>query len=164
MLQAGFGWSEKDHWFGFLKIELGLKVPVLPPICANGKTSIKLKGTELVGQEITIRMIWGVAIEANLGPLGVSAEFNYGIEVVVSETGSWQVGLLVQIVGKAEIFIVTVAVKIELLAAIGRKALPPPGGAVEAIGRAKFAVEVEICWFLAISVEYSIEYREELAI
>lgn len=161
-LQAGFGWSEKDRWFGFVKIDLGMKVPALPPIFADGKTSIKLKGTELTGQEVTIRLIWGVALEAKLGPLGVSAEFNFGIEVIVAESGAWQIGLLVQIVGKAEILIVMVAVKIELLAAIGR--LPPPTEKVEAIGKAKFAAEVSICWFLTISVEYSIEYREQLDI
>jgi hypothetical protein len=161
-LQTGFGWSEKDHWFGFFGVDLGLKVPALPPIFANGKTSISLKGTELTGQEVKIRVIWGVAVEAKLGPLGVSAEFNYGIEVIVSESGKWQIGLLVQVVGKAEILIVKVAVRIELMAAIAR--LPPPDEKVEAIGQAKFAAEVEICWFLTISVEYDIEYREAIDI
>jgi hypothetical protein len=161
-LQAGFGWSETDHWFGFFKVDLGLKVVVLPPIFADGKVSVSLKGTELTGQEVKIRVLWGVAIEATLGPLGVSAEFNYGIEVIVAESGKWQIGLLVQVVGKAEIFIVKVAVRIELMAAIAR--LPPPDEKVEAIGQAKFAAEVEICWFLTISVEYDIEYREEIDI
>jgi hypothetical protein len=161
-LQAGFGWSEKDHWFGLLGVDLGMKVPALPPIFANGKTAISLKGTELTGQEVKIRVIWGAAVEAKLGPLGVSAEFNYGIEVIVAESGKWQIGLLVQVNGKAEIFIVKVAVRIELLAAVGR--LPPPNEKVEAIGQAKFAAEVEICWFLTISVEYDIEYREEIDI
>jgi hypothetical protein len=161
-LQTGFGWSEKDHWFGFLKIELGMKVIVLPPIFANGKTALSLKGTELTGQEVTIRVMWGAAVEATLGPIGVSAEFNYGIEVIVSESGKWQIGLIVQVVGKADVFIAKVSIKLELMAAIAR--LPPPDEKVEAIGQAKFAAEVEICWFLTISVEYDIEYREELSI
>jgi len=161
-IQAGFGWSEKDHWFGFFKVELGMKVPVMLSLFANGKTSIKLRGTQLTGQQIIIRMLWGVATEAMLGPLGVSAEFNYGIEVIVAEAGGWQIGLLVQVVGRAEIFIVMVAVRIELLAAIAR--LPAPDERVQAIGQAKFAAEVEICWFLTISVEYSIEYRETIDI
>ena len=161
-LQTGFGWSEKDHWFGFFGVDLGLKVPALPPLFANGKASISLKGTELTGQTVKIRLIWGVALEAKLGPLGVSAEFNFGIEVIVSESGSWQIGLLVQVIGTAEILIVKVSVRIELMAAVAR--LPPPEEKVEAIGQAKFAAEVEICWFLTISVEYDIEYREEIDI
>jgi hypothetical protein len=44
------------------------------------------------------------------------------------------------------------------------KRLPAPNEKVEAIGKAKFAGEVEICWFLTISFEYDIEYREELSI
>jgi hypothetical protein len=161
-LQAGFGWSEKDHWFGLLKIELGLKVPALLPIFANGKAALTLKGTELTGQEVKIRLLWGVALEATLGPIGVSAEFNYGIEVIVAEGGSWQIGLIVQVIGKADIFIVKVSIKLELMAAIKR--LPPPDEKVEAIGQAKFAGEVEICWFLTISFEYEIEYRDEIDI
>ena len=50
----------------------------------------------------------------------------------------------------------------ELIAAIKR--LPAPSDKVEAIVKAKFAGEVEICWFLTISFEYDIEYREELSI
>ncbi len=161
-LQTGFGWSEKDHWFGFFKVELGLKVIVLPPIFANGKVAVSLKGTELTGQEFKIRVMWGAAVEAKLGPIGVSAEFNYGIEVIVAESGKWQIGLIVQVIGKADVFIVKVAIKLELMAAIAR--LPPPDEKVEAIGQAKFAAEIEICWFLTISVEYDIEYREELSI
>ena len=161
-LQTGFGWSEKDHWFGFFKVELGLKVLVLPPIFGNGKVALTLKGSELTKQEVTIRVLWGVAIEAKLGPIGVSAEFNYGIEVIVAEGGSWQIGLIVQVIGKADIFIVKVSIKLELMAAIKR--LPAPSDKVEAIGKAKFAGEVEICWFLTISFEYDIEYREELSI
>jgi hypothetical protein len=161
-LQAGFGWSAQDHWFGFFKVDLGLKVVVLPPIFANGKVALSLKGTELTGQEVTIRVIWGAAVEAKLGPIGVSAEFNYGIEVIVVEGGTWQIGLLVQVVGKADVFIAKVTIKLELMAAIKR--LPPPDEKVEAIGQAKIAAEVEICWFLTISVEYDIEYREELSI
>jgi len=162
-LQTGFGWSEKDRWFGEFGVKLAMKIVVLPPIFANGKTELKLKGTELNGSQVTIRLLWGVSAEAMLGPLGVSAEFNYGIEVIVADSPSaWQIGLLVQVVGKAEIFIVAVAIKIELLAAIGR--LPAPDDKVEAIGRAKFAAEVEICWFLTISVEYTIEYREAIDI
>ncbi|HWQ69421.1 MAG TPA: hypothetical protein VN494_05605, partial [Patescibacteria group bacterium] len=161
-LQTGFGWSEKDHWFGFFKVDLGLKVVVLPPIFANGKVGIGLKGTELTGQEFKIRVIWGAAVEAKLGPIGVSAEFNYGIEVIVVEGGKWQIGLLVQVIGKADVFIAKVTIKLELMAAIAR--IPLPVDKVEAIGQAKFAAEVEICWFLTISVEYDIEYREELSI
>jgi len=161
-LQTGFGWSEKDHWFGFFKVELGLKVLVPPPIFGNGKVALTLKGSELTKQEVTIRVLWGVAIEAKLGPIGVSAEFNYGIEVIVAEGGAWQIGLIVQVIGKADIFIVKVSIKLELMAAIAR--LPPPNEKVEAIGKAKFAGEVEICWFLTISFEYDIEYREELSI
>lgn len=161
-LQAGFGWSEKDHWFGFFGVDLGMKVPVLPPILGNGKTAISLKGTELTGQEVKIRVIWGAAVEASLGPIGVSAEFNYGIEVIVAESGKWQIGLLVQVNGKADVFIAKVTIRLELLAAIAR--IPPPDDKVEAIGQAKFAAEVEICWFLTISVEYDIEYRENIDI
>jgi hypothetical protein len=161
-LSAGFGWSEKDKWFGDLKIDLASKVPVLPPILANGKMSLKLKGTELNGQQVTIRVIWGVSLlDQEFGPLKVSAEFNYGIEVIVSDAGDWQIGLLVQLHGKAEILIVSISVKIELLAAIARDVADDK---VEAIGQAKFAAEVSICWFLTISVDYTIDYREDLDI
>jgi hypothetical protein len=64
---------------------------------------LTLKGSELTKQEVTIRVLWGVAIEAKLGPIGVSAEFNYGIEVIVAEGGAWQIGLIVQVIGKADI-------------------------------------------------------------
>jgi hypothetical protein len=156
-LQAGFGWSENDHWFGFFGVELGLKVIVLPPIFANGKTAVSLKGTELTGQELKIRVMWGASVEAKLGPIGVSAEFNYGIEVIARESGDWQIGLIVQVVGKADIFIVMVAIKLELMAAIERQA-----GKVHALAQAKFSGEVEICWFLTISFEYDIQYEEDL--
>ncbi len=164
-LEAGFGWSKKEKWFGSIKIELGMKVLILPPVFANGKTELQLRGTEAAGQEVTIEMGWGVSVEATLVPklLAVVAEFRYGIQVIVS-TGpagtDWQIGLMVEIVGIAKVLIVEIAIRIELLAAIGRKA----GGAVEAIGQARFAAEVTICWFLTVSVEYEIEYREDLNI
>jgi hypothetical protein len=158
-LQAGFGWSENDHWFGFFGVDLGLKVIVLPPIFANGKTAVSLKGTELTGQELKIRALWGASVEAKLGPIGVSAEFNYGIEVIAKESGDWQIGLIVQVTGKADIFIVKVSIKLELMAAIGRA-----GAKVHALAQAKFSGEVEICWFLTISFEYDIQYEEDLDI
>ena len=65
-----------------------------------------------------------MSVEAKLGPIGVSAEFNYGIEVIVAEGGAWQIGLIVQVIGKADIFIVKVSIKLELMAAIAR--LPAP--------------------------------------
>jgi hypothetical protein len=46
------------------------------------------------------------------------------------------------------------------MAAIARQA----DDTVQAIGQAKFAGEVEICWFLTISFSYDIEYHEDLAI
>ena len=161
-LSAAFGWSDTNKWFGSVLVEFGMKVPALPPIFANGKAAVSLKGSELTSQEVTIRVMWGWPAEASLGPLEVTAEFNYGIQVVVATTGAWQIGLLVEVVGKAKVLIFVVAVKLELMAAIGRK--PPPSHKVEAIGRAKFAAEVTICWFLTISIEYTIEYREELSI
>jgi len=162
-LSAAFGWSDKDQWFGSVNIELGMKVPVVP-IFAGGKASFAIKASELNSQEVTIRAMWAWSSPPDLplGPLTVSAEFNYGIQVVVSTGGAWQIGLLVEIVGKAEVLVFVVAIRLELMAAIGRK--PPPDEKVEAIGRAKFAADVTICWFLTISVEYTIEYREELSI
>ena len=80
----------------------------------------------------------------------------------INEGGAWQIGLIVQVVGKADVFIAKISIKLELMAAIARK--PPPDEKVEAVGQAKIAGEVEICWFLTISVEYDVEYREELSI
>ena len=117
---------------------------------------------ENIGQEVTIELLWGVSVSATLGPIGVVAEFNYGIQVIVATGGAWQIGLMVQVSGTADVFIAKVGIKLGLLAAIGRK--PAPDEKVEAIGQAKFAAEITICWFLTISVEYDIEYREELSI
>ena len=66
--------------------------------------------------------MWGASVEAKLGPIGVSAEFNYGIEVIAPRSGAWQIGLIVQVIGKADIFIVKVSIKLELMAAIARQA------------------------------------------
>jgi hypothetical protein len=37
-------------------------------------------------------------------------------------------------------------------------------GSKQALGQAKFAAEIEVCWFLTVSVEYSLEYKEMLSI
>lgn len=159
-LSVAFGWSDKDKWFGAVGIELGMQVPALPPVFAGGKAALALRGSELTSREVTVRVMWGLSMGKDLCPLlRVSAEFNFGIQVVISTGGAWQIGLLVELVGTAKILIVAVSVRLELMAAIARK--PPPDEKVEAIGRAKFAAEVSLCWFLTVSVEYTIEYRDE---
>jgi hypothetical protein len=165
-LSAGFGWSQKERWFGSLEVELASKVIILPPIpfFGVGKVSLKLKGTELTGQEVTIRVLWGGSVTLELGPIaGVDVEVNYGIQVIVNTGGgAWQIGLLVALSGKVRVLVVAVALKLELLAAIGRT--PPPDSHLEAVGQAKFAIEVTICVFVTISVEYDIEYRKAISI
>src|SRR5262249_12149992 len=126
--------------------------------------SLKLKGTELTGQEVTIRVQWGGSVTLDLGPIaGGEVEVNYGIQVIVNTGGgAWQIGLLVELTGKVKVLVGVVALKVELLAAIGRT--PPPDSKLEAVGQAKFAVEVSICVFVTISVEYDIEYRKAISL
>lgn len=159
-LQVGVGNS--PVWHGFLKISLGAEVPVYPPIYGGGEISTQLVGSELEEQEVTIRTTWGATFHVSLGPIGVTGRVYFGIEVIVSTGDGWQIGLLLGISGTASIWIVEITVKLELMAAIKR--LSPPDEGVEAIGSAKFAAEVTICWFLTISVEYSLEYREVIDI
>jgi hypothetical protein len=156
------GVSNSPEWNGFLQIGLGAQVPVLPPIMGGGEISTKLKGSELTEQEITIVTKWGATVGKSLGPIKVSGSFYFGIEVVVSTGGSWQIGLLVGVAGSADIWIVKITVKMELMAAIKR--LPAPSEKVEAMGQAKFAAEVTVSWFLTISVSYTLQYSEELDI
>jgi hypothetical protein len=156
------GVSNSPEWNGFLHIGLGAQVPVVPPIMGGGELSVKLKGSELTEQEVTILAKWGATVGKSLGPISVSGAFYFGIQVVVSTGGSWQIGLLVGIAASADIWIVKVTVKLEMMAAIKR--LPAPSEKVEALGQAKFAAEVTVCWFLTISVSYTLQYSEELDI
>ena len=67
--------------------------------------------------------------------------------------------------GTVNIWVLKVTVKIEFLAAI-KRITPPPGEEerCEALGYVLFALEVSVCWFLTISVSYSIEFKEEVDI
>jgi hypothetical protein len=159
-LQVGI--SNSPEWNGFMQIGLGAQVPVLPPIMGGGEISTKLKGSELTEQEVTIVTKWGATVGKSLGPISVSGSFYFGIQVVVGTGGSWQIGLLVGVAGSADIWIVKITVRLELMAAIRR--LGPPSAKVEALGQAKFAAEVTVCWFLTISVSYTLQYSEMLDI
>jgi hypothetical protein len=159
--KLGAGVASAPTWNGFFNVELGAKVPVIPPVLGGGEVSIGLEGNEVSQQTVTIGLKWSASIGGSLGPFTVKGTFFFGIEVSTSTAGSWQVGLLVGIAGTADIWIVKITVKLELLAAIRSVA---PDNHKEALGRAKFAAEITICWFVTISVEYTIEYSERVNI
>ncbi len=156
---------KNDPWEGFMKIGLGAQVPVVPPIYGGGEIEVGLTGNELTEQTVNIKFIWAFSVGKSLGPIEVSGKFYFGIELIISTGGAFQVGLLVGISATADIFIVKITVKLELMAAIKRiPAGPATSSKVEAIGKAKFAAEISICWFLTISVAYTLEYKEEISI
>jgi hypothetical protein len=154
------GISSAPSWNGFLRIDLGARVPVLPPILGGGEIGVELAGTALTEQKVTIQVKWSASVGKSLGPIEVKGSFSFGIQVIVSTSGAWQIGLLVAISASADVWIVKITVKVELMAAISVLA----DGSKQALGQAKFAAEIEVCWFLTVSVEYSLEYREALTI
>lgn len=92
----------------------------------------------------------------------------FGIQVIITtdettSVSSWQIGLLIGMSGTVDIWVLKVTVKIEFLAAI-KRITPPPGEPerCEALGYVLFALEVSVCWFLTISVSYSIDFQKEI--
>ncbi len=160
------GVASAPEWNGFMKIQLGARVPVVPPIMGGGEVSVELTGTALGEQTVKIEVKWSASVGKSLGPITVKGSFFFGIQVVVSTTGAWQIGLLVGISASADIWIAKITVKLEMLAAIKvlTPAEDPPSGSKQALGQAKFAAEVSVAWFLTVSVEYTLEYKEKLAI
>jgi hypothetical protein len=154
------GVASAPAWSGFIKIELGARVPVIPPIMGGGEVSVELEGSELTEQKVTIEVKWSASIGKSLGPIEVKGSFTFGIQVIAESTGAWQIGLLVAISASADIWIAKITIKVELLAAI--KVLGD--GTKEALGQAKFAAEIEVAWFLTVSVEYSLEYKGEVSV
>ena len=154
------GVASAPNWNGFIKIELGARVPVIPPIMGGGEVGVELEGNALTEQKVTIEVKWSASIGKSLGPIEVKGSFTFGIQVIASSTGDWQIGLLVAISASADIWIAKITIKIELLAAI--KVLG--NGTKQALGQAKFAAEISICWFLTVSVEYSLEYSGAVSI
>jgi hypothetical protein len=154
------GVASAPAWSGFIKVELGARVPVIPPIMGGGEVSVELEGSELTEQKVTIEVKWSASVGKSLGPIEVKGSFTFGIQVIAESSGAWQIGLLVAISASADIWIAKITIKIELLAAI--KVLGD--GSKEALGQAKFAAEIEVAWFLTVSVEYSLEYRGEVAV
>jgi hypothetical protein len=154
------GVSSAPSWNGFLRIDLGARVPVIPPIMGGGEIGVELEGNALSEQKVTIEVKWSASIGKSLGPIEVKGSFSFGIQVIASSSGAWQIGLLVAISASADIWIAKITVKVELMAAISVLA----DGSKQALGQAKFAAEIEVCWFLTVSVEYSLEYKEMLSI
>jgi hypothetical protein len=126
----------------------------------GGEVSVELEGSELTEQKVTIEVKWSASIGKSLGPIEVKGSFTFGIQVIAESSGAWQIGLLVAISASADIWIAKITIKVELLAAV--KVLA--NGSKEALGQAKFAAEIEIAWFLTVSVEYSLEYRGDVPI
>jgi hypothetical protein len=164
--KLALGIASAPHWNGFLKITLGSRVPVLPPIFGGGEISVGLEGTALAEQKVEIQVKWSASLGKPLGPLQVKATFSYGIQVITSNTGSWQIGVLIGIAGTADIWIAKVTIRIELLAAIKilSPAESPPSGAKQAIGQAKFAADITIAVFVTITVEVTVQVAETLHI
>jgi hypothetical protein len=162
--KLALGVASSPRWNGFLKIALGTRVPVLPPIFGGGEVSVELDGSALGTQEVTIEVKWSASVGKRLGPVAVKATWSFGIQVVTSNTGSWQIGLLVGIAGTADVWIVKITIRIELLAAIKilSAAEAPPSGAKRAIGQAKVAADVTIAVFVTITVEFTIQVQEDL--
>jgi len=154
------GVASAPNWNGFLRIELGARVPIIPPIMGGGEIGVELEGNALAEQKVTIEVKWSASIGKSLGPIEVKGSFSFGIQVIASSTGAWQIGLLVAISASADIWIAKITVKVELMAAISVLA----NGSKQALGQAKFAAEIEVCWFLTVSVAYSLEYSESLAV
>ncbi len=164
--KLALGVASAPHWNGFIKITLGARVPVLPPIFGGGEISVGMEGTALAQQTVSIEVRWSAVIGKSLGPLEVKASFIFGIQVITSNTGTWQIGVLIGIAGTADVWIAKVTIRIELLAAIKMlsAAEAPPSGAKQAIGQAKFAADITIAVFVTITVEYTIQVSEKLNI
>jgi hypothetical protein len=158
--------ASAPHWNGSLKITLGSRVPVLPPIMGGGEISVGLEGTALAEQKVQIEVKWSANLGKSLGPLQVQATFYFGIQVITSNTGSWQIGVLIGISGTANWTIAKITVRVELLAAIKvlSAAQLPPSGGKQAIGQAKIAADITIAVFVTITVEFSVQVTEMLHI
>jgi hypothetical protein len=95
----------------------------------------------------------------------LKAYFSYGIVV---EFGNSVIGLgiLVGISGTGSVLkgLVSVTVKLELMAIARQRSLPgpPPEDKWFGAGEAKLAIEVTVCWFLTLS--FSIAFKHEFPI
>lgn len=146
------GLGNQPAWNGYLGISLGMEVPVLPPIYGLGEAAIMLKGSELATQEIAIQLTWGADIPINLKVIEVQGSIYYRLAVAESN-GEWQIGLLVGVSGTVDLWIATITARLELMAIV-----ETDGDTVTAIGQARFAAEIEVCWFLTIDIDYTVEY------
>lgn len=153
--------ASSPHWKGSLKFTAGTLVPAVKPILAGGEIDFGLEGTAHAEQKVTIEARWSFASFEELGPLDFKGHLYFGIQVIVSNSGSWQIGLLLGVVGSTDISIAKVTLRIELLAAfkVLSPAESPPSGSKHAIGQAKVALDVTIATFVTISVEVSVQYE-----
>jgi hypothetical protein len=152
-LKLGVG--NQPVWNGYLGINLGMEVPVLLPVYGMGEAAVMLKGSEVTNEDIAIQLTWGADIPIDLKVIEVQGSIYYRLSVAVAN-GDWQIGLLVGVSGTVDLWIVTITARLELMAAVERK-----NNAVYAIGQARFAAEIEVCWFLTIDIDYSVEYETD---
>jgi hypothetical protein len=164
--KLALGIASAPQWNGSLQITLGARVPVVPPIMGGGEITVALKGTALGQQTVEIDVKWSANLGKALGPLRVQASFYFGIQVITSSTGTWQIGVLIGIAGTANLGIVKITVRVELLAAIKilSPAELPPAGGKQAIGQAKIAADITIAVFITITIEVDVQVTEKLNI
>jgi hypothetical protein len=150
----------EGRWYGYFWVGLGLQVLIFPPIFGEGEAKILMRGTEGQGQEAVVRLTFGlnIATPRPLGPFKASVKFFYGLEVIFGGGGG-QIGVLVGIAGTVDVGFLSVTVKVELMGGVTHLTSPVRN---ELVAQGTLAFEISICWFVTITVERSIEHRQEL--
>ena len=150
----------EGRWYGYFWVSLGLQVLIFPPIFGEGEAKLLMRGTEGQGEEAVVRLTFGlnIATPRPLGPFKACVKFFYGLEVIFGGGGG-QIGVLVGIAGTVEVVFIAVTVKVELMGGVTHLTSPARN---ELVAQGTLAFEISICWFVTISVERSIEHRQEL--
>lgn len=155
-----------EGWHGYFYVGLGILVPVFPPLSAGGEGEYDFVYDPKVGETYSrVAVRWKIELGESAGVVKLKAYFSYGIVV---EFGNSVVGLgiLVGISGTGSVLkgLVSVTVKLELMAIARQRSLPgpPPEDKWYGAGEAKLAIEVTVCWFLTLS--FSIAFKHEFPI
>lgn len=150
-----------EAWHGYFYVTLGMEVPIVLPIFGGGEAEVELRGNELTGYAVEIKMQWGVSLGAKVvGVLSVSGRFYFG---VILEAGEdfFGIGILIGVSGSASVLegLFAITVRFEIIGLI-----EATGGTTEAVGQALVATEITVCWFITISFEVEVEVREEISV
>ncbi len=152
------------YWTGYFTGSLGIRVPIKWPLFGDGLATFTLVGNELTSYFVEIRLEWGASAPINLGALKVMGRLYFGI-IVEAGGHLFGIGILIGVSGSARVLkgMFAITVKFEVIGLIETSINKEGDRVTEAIGRARVAAEITVCWFITVSFSAEVEAREQIS-